>query len=282
LSPQSRAGGIVLADDSRVRSPAGRTELKQILETARVIVVLLSDELLRSPLMSKLKLPGLLDAADDQGAAVRWILVSHCLYETTPFGGMNPLNDARRPLDSLNAGWRDAVLGGIARQVHALFDAGATDPAGAPLFPPGENTPAEPAPEAATGTPPPAKGGAAAGTTIPEAHVSRLEEVIDYRKRGLLIFENLARQLRWFSLGLLAMALVASAIRVSVPLLLLIAGAALFVASIGFVLQRRIASIGESLITAQYVRSGLIDESLPSRQRAALMQKADVLLGQKL
>ena len=61
---------------------------------------------------------------------------------------------------------------------------------------------------------------------------------------------------------------------------LLVAGFAAFVAGLALRLQARSRYLGQGLVGMRYTRSGLADEALPSRQREALMRRADEYLAQ--
>ena len=52
-------------------------------------------------------------------------------------------------------------------------------------------------------------------------------------------------------------------------------------AGIAFAVRAQAAARCDSVVAAKYVMTGLLDDTLPSRQRAALAKKADAILNRK-
>ena len=60
---------------------------------------------------------------------------------------------------------------------------------------------------------------------------------------------------------------------------LLLAGFAGFIACQALLVRARIDFLGQGLIGLRYTRSGLADETLPSRQREPLVRRAEEIVG---
>ena len=161
----------------------------------------------------------------------------------------------------------------------------------APL--PEKPLPAEPAPmpppPVATAAPSPAKPLPAATTPLglepapaPAAIATlthSLEATIQIRQATVLKLSRLARWLL-VAAGALALAALVAAIVESFTHFLLVAGFAALVAGLALRLHARSRSLGQGLVGMRYTRSGLADETLLSRQREALMRKAEEYLAQ--
>ena len=149
-----------------------------------------------------------------------------------------------------------------------------TEPAPAPVPTPAPS-PAKPLPAATTplGLEPAPAPAAIATLTL------SLDATIQIRQATVL---KLSRFARWllFAAGAIALASVVVAVIEGFTHFLLVAGFAAFVAAIALRLHARSRFLGQGLVGMRYTRSGLADDALLSRQREALMRKADEYLAQ--
>ena len=106
-----------------------------------------------------------------------------------------------------------------------------------------------------------------------------LDATIQIRQATVL---KLSRFARWllFAAGGIALASVVVAVIEGFTHFLLVAGFAAFVAALALRLHARSRFLGQGLVGMRYTRSGLADDALLSRQREALMRKADEYLAQ--
>ena len=149
-----------------------------------------------------------------------------------------------------------------------------TGPAPAPV-PTAALSPAKPLPAATTplGLEPAPAPAAIATLTL------SLDATIQNRQATVL---KLSRFARWllFAAGGIALASVVVAVIEGFTHFLLVAGFAAFVAALALRLHARSRFLGQGLVGMRYTRSGLADDALLSRQREALMRKADEYLAQ--
>ena len=149
-----------------------------------------------------------------------------------------------------------------------------TEPAPAPVPTPAPS-PAKPLPAATTplGLEPAPAPAAIATLTL------SLDATIQIRQATVL---KLSRFARWllFAAGGIALASVVVAVIEGFTHFLLVAGFAAFVAALALRLHARSRFLGQGLVGMRYTRSGLADDALLSRQREALMRKADEYLAQ--
>ena len=111
LAPAIREGVVDLWDDTKIATGAKwRDEIAAALRSARVGVLLVSDNFLESEFIAKHELPPLLDAARNAGLIVFWIYVSPCLYERTVIATYQAAHDVSKPLESLTKAQRKPIL----------------------------------------------------------------------------------------------------------------------------------------------------------------------------
>ena len=165
----------------------------------------------------------------------------------------------------------------------------ASPPPAIPKTPPAASAPASPPPAIAPAAPSPAKPlpvattpsglePAPAPATVATLMLS-LDATIQIRQATVLKLSRLARWLL-VAAGAIALASVVVAVIKGFIHFLLVAGFAALVAGLALRLHARSRYLGQGLVGMRYTRSGLADESLLSRQREALMRKAEEYLAQ--
>jgi tetratricopeptide (TPR) repeat protein len=124
LEPLMRKGIITpWADTMILPGQRWREEIERALASAKVAVLLVSDNFLASDFITRHELPPLLNAAKREGVKILWVALSHCLFEETEISDYQATNDPEHPLDSLSPSEQRQALANICRQIkEALND----------------------------------------------------------------------------------------------------------------------------------------------------------------
>lgn len=97
-------------------------EIKKAVKAAKVAILLVSPEFLASNFITTNELPPLLRAAEEEGAIIIPVIISHSLYEQTPeLAQFKPANNPSKPLRDLTPSKRDKVLRDLAVRVKSLI-----------------------------------------------------------------------------------------------------------------------------------------------------------------
>ena len=245
LKPVVGTEGLVAWDERRLSGGGSwKNELPEVLASRKVALLIVSDLFLESDFMVRAKLPALLESARAEGLKISWVLASHCLHDLAGLSAVDAAHSLHAALDGLGLEKRDAELAEVARQVAQHL--------GRPAA-----LPAKPVP-------------------VPPALLA-LDAAVLTRHESILALRRLARWLLLAALGLGALALPAALL--GFTHFLLLAGFAGFVACQALLVRARLAFLGQGLIGLRYTRSGLADETLPSRQREPLVRRAEEIVG---
>ena len=245
LKPVVGNEGMVAWDERRLRGGGTwKTELPEVLASRKIAILIVSDIFLESDFITRAKLPALLARESEQGLKVSWVLASHCLYELAGLHTAEAAHSVTAALDGLGLEKREAELTEIARQVALQLGRPATLPSAPKPVPPALHT---------------------------------LDAAIETRHETLLDLRRLARWMLFAALGIGVLALPAT--MMGLTHFLLLAGFAGFIACQAMLVRARIDFLGQGLIGMRYTRSGLADETLPSRQREPLVRRAEEIVG---
>jgi tetratricopeptide (TPR) repeat protein len=111
LAPAVRDGTVDLWYDTQIEAGAKwRDEIMTALQSARVGVLLVSENFLESEFIAEHELPRLLDAARNEGLIVFWIHVSPCLYELTEIATYQAAHNVSKPLATLTKAKRQPII----------------------------------------------------------------------------------------------------------------------------------------------------------------------------
>lgn len=245
IKPVAGTEAILVWDERRAHNGGNsKGELAGILATHKVAMFLVSDLFIESDFVFSAKLPALLEAERADGLKICWVLASHCLFEPTGLRAEDAGNDPNQALDGLGIEKREAEIAAIMRKVAQHL---------------GKPVPGQAAPPAVT---PPA--------------LLALDAAIETRRESIAQFRRLARWLLLAALGLGVLSL--PALLMGLTHFFLLAGLAVFIACQALLVQARVDFLGQCLIGMRYTRSGLADETLPTRQREPLVRKAEEIV----
>ncbi|MCP5516532.1 MAG: toll/interleukin-1 receptor domain-containing protein [Verrucomicrobiales bacterium] len=122
LAPVLRQGPLALWDDTKIKPGAKwKEEIKAALDSAKVAVLLVSQNFLASDYIAQNELPPLLKAVQDEGVTVFWICLSSCLHEQTEIADYQAAHDVSKPLDRLSKPDRQAMLSEICAKLVQVF-----------------------------------------------------------------------------------------------------------------------------------------------------------------
>ncbi len=128
LAPAVRQGIVDLWDDTRIEAGAQwRDEIAAALRSARVGVLLVSDNFLDSEFITTHELPPLLDAARNEGLTVFWIHVSPCLYQRTEIESYHAAHVVSKPLDTFTKAKRKPILREICAKLIRIVEGASPD-----------------------------------------------------------------------------------------------------------------------------------------------------------
>ena len=165
IRPLVRSEALRLWDDSQI--PAGakwKVEIEKALASAKVALLLVSDDFLASEFVINKELPPLLRAAEAEGLCILWVCLGPCFYEATPIHEYQAMLPPGEPLEALSPVQQKAALKTIARAIRdalspevapaqdaaqAQEPAQAQDPAQAQPQPVPVHAPSSPAPPTA-------------------------------------------------------------------------------------------------------------------------------------
>jgi TIR domain len=118
LRPLEEQELIRVWDDTEIRPGSDWLgEIRKALESARVAVFLVTQELLDSPFIRSDELPALLEAAKNKGCLIFWIAVSSSTVADSPLAKFQGAISPTEPLDLMSEPQQNKVLVEISRKM---------------------------------------------------------------------------------------------------------------------------------------------------------------------
>jgi formylglycine-generating enzyme required for sulfatase activity len=133
IRPLVRSEALRLWDDSQI--PAGakwKVEIEKALASAKVALLLVSDDFLASEFVINKELPPLLRAAEAEGLCILWVCLGPCFYEATPIHEYQAVLPPGEPLEAMGPVQQKMALKTIAGAIRDALTsevAPAQDPA---------------------------------------------------------------------------------------------------------------------------------------------------------
>jgi formylglycine-generating enzyme required for sulfatase activity len=122
IRPLVRSEALRLWDDSQI--PVGakwKVEIEKALASAKVALLLVSDDFLASEFVTNKELPPLLRAAEEEGLCILWVCLGPCFYEATPIHEYQAVLPPGEPLEALSPVQQKAALKTIAGAIRAAL-----------------------------------------------------------------------------------------------------------------------------------------------------------------
>jgi predicted acylesterase/phospholipase RssA len=98
-----------------------KQEIHEAIGRARVALLIVSPDFLRSSFIAENELPALLSAAHHRRTVITWVHARDATFQTTPIAPLQAAHDPSRPLESLDQAERHAALATIAQRVAGAF-----------------------------------------------------------------------------------------------------------------------------------------------------------------
>jgi internalin A len=119
IRPLVRSEALRLWDDSQI--PAGakwKVEIEKALASAKVALLLVSDDFLASEFVINKELPPLLRAAEAEGLRILWVCLGPCFYEATPIHEYQAVLPPGEPLEAMGPVQQKMALKTIAGAIR--------------------------------------------------------------------------------------------------------------------------------------------------------------------
>jgi WD40 repeat protein len=122
LKPLEKQNIVTFWDDNSIKpSEKWRDEITDSIASAKIAILLVTQNFLASDFIVENELPTLLDRAEKDGLKIIWIAVRTCLYAETRIKDYQAVNDPSQPLAAMSPAKREKTLIRIASQIKAAL-----------------------------------------------------------------------------------------------------------------------------------------------------------------
>lgn len=122
LKPRIRNGNLNVWNDRRIKPGSDwRKEVNQALARAKVAVLLVSPDFLASDFIAKNELPPLLEAAEQGGVKILWVLLRYASYKAAKLDKYQAILDPAQPLNMRHHAHVDKAMEEICDAISQAF-----------------------------------------------------------------------------------------------------------------------------------------------------------------
>ena len=137
IRPLVRSDDLKLWDDSQIPPGARwKEEIEKALASAKVALLLVSDDFLASEFVTNKELPPLLQAAEAEGLRILWVCLSPCFVEFTPINDFQAVVPPSQVLEGMSPVEQKQALKKVALSVREALSSASS----APPVPPATST----------------------------------------------------------------------------------------------------------------------------------------------
>jgi hypothetical protein len=123
LKHLERDNKVVVWHDKKIKAGAKwKDEILEALESAKVAILLVSQNFLASDFIAKHELPLILEASAKDELKILWVAISYCPYEDINIGNYQAINNPDTPLNSLSSHEQDKVLTKLSREIKIIIE----------------------------------------------------------------------------------------------------------------------------------------------------------------
>lgn len=129
LTVLEREYQFTIWDDSEIKvGDDWREEINKAIQTSKIAILMVSANFLSSEFINNEELPALLTAAENDGAHIFPIIVSHCMFtEIDELSRFQTINPPTTPLTILDEGERDELFLEVTKEIKRILSSNDTN-----------------------------------------------------------------------------------------------------------------------------------------------------------
>ncbi|ACK64656.1 hypothetical protein PCC8801_0566 [Rippkaea orientalis PCC 8801] len=118
LMPVIQLGKVSIWDDTQIKPGSNwKQDIENALASAKVAVLLVSQNFLASDFIATEELPPLLEAAEKEGVKILWVYLNYCQYKYTALKNLQATHNITEPLQALSPPEQDKILYEISDEI---------------------------------------------------------------------------------------------------------------------------------------------------------------------
>ena len=118
LKPLEKKDIVDVWDDTKIKTgEKWRDQIELALSKAAIAILIISADFLASDFIHEHELHPLLEASEKEGVTILWVAVRLSMYQETPIGKYQSVNDPSTPLESLPPTEQDRTILDICKEI---------------------------------------------------------------------------------------------------------------------------------------------------------------------